>query len=281
MNSKAATTKNDSIIPGGDLADELPLWSSNFAWMLLEKINFKKNINILDVGCGTGFLSIELAQRFGNDCKVTALDIDPIMIDRLKQKTDFLNIENIDPVVANAEDMPFDKQSFDLIISNNGANNADDFEAVIGEVGRVSKRGAQFLLCQNTRRTFIEFYEQFEKAVKEIGKPEIISSIKSHINDKRRNRDSIYETLINVGFNVKNIYTDTFFYRFADGTSMMDYHLIKHFFRKSWDKLVPEEDRTNVYALVEKNLNKKAERLGEVILSVPYFCFESKKVLAF
>ena len=45
--------------------DELPLWSAPFAQRLLERAPLARGSTILDVGCGTGFLAIELAQRCG------------------------------------------------------------------------------------------------------------------------------------------------------------------------------------------------------------------------
>ena len=49
--------------------DDLPLWSAPFGLKLLETLKFKKNINVLDIGCGEGFPLIEIAARFGNGKK--------------------------------------------------------------------------------------------------------------------------------------------------------------------------------------------------------------------
>ena len=49
----------------GELYDELPLWSAPFGLLLLEQVVMRPGLTILDVGAGTGFLTIELAQRFG------------------------------------------------------------------------------------------------------------------------------------------------------------------------------------------------------------------------
>src|SRR5258708_9194598 len=45
----------------GDLYDELPLWSAPFGLLLLEHVKLRPGLTILDVGAGTGFMSIELA----------------------------------------------------------------------------------------------------------------------------------------------------------------------------------------------------------------------------
>src|SRR5262245_48144607 len=58
----------------GDLYDELPLWSAPFGLMLLEQVSLRPGMTILDVGAGTGFLTIELAQRCGSDAVVIAVD---------------------------------------------------------------------------------------------------------------------------------------------------------------------------------------------------------------
>jgi len=58
----------------GDLYDELPLWSARFGLVLLDQIKLRPGITILDAGAGTGFLSIELAQRCGADTQVIAVD---------------------------------------------------------------------------------------------------------------------------------------------------------------------------------------------------------------
>src|ERR1041385_3818774 len=54
--------------------DELPLWSAMFGLLLLEEVPLARVKMALDVGCGTGFPLIELAERLGSGTQVHGLD---------------------------------------------------------------------------------------------------------------------------------------------------------------------------------------------------------------
>ena len=70
-------TEVDHRAPGfGDDYDELPLWSAPFGLWLLDRVPVRPGLTILDVGAGTGFLTIELAQRCGAESTVIAVDAD-------------------------------------------------------------------------------------------------------------------------------------------------------------------------------------------------------------
>ena len=53
--------------------DNCPLWSSQFGYTILDKIDFMDNLTVLDIGTGTGFPAIEIAERMGNKSVVYAM----------------------------------------------------------------------------------------------------------------------------------------------------------------------------------------------------------------
>src|SRR5215469_6675364 len=110
----------------GDLYDELPLWSAPFGLMLLEQVQIRPGITILDVGAGTGFMTIELAQRCGSAAMVIAVDPWKAAIKRLARKVEHLGIENVHMVVRDVVAIDLPDASVDLIVSNLGINNYDD-----------------------------------------------------------------------------------------------------------------------------------------------------------
>ncbi len=75
--------------------DELPIWSAPFGLLLLDRVPLKRGNTILDVGAGTGFMSIELAQRSGLDSKVIVVDPWTEALQCLKQKISYLSYKFI------------------------------------------------------------------------------------------------------------------------------------------------------------------------------------------
>ena len=51
-----------------NVCDELSLWASPFGLLLLDNFPIKKYKRYLDIGFGTGFPLIEIAQRLGKEC---------------------------------------------------------------------------------------------------------------------------------------------------------------------------------------------------------------------
>ena len=157
------------------IIDELPLWSAPFGLNLLDNVQLKPNINVLDIGCGMGFPLIELSQRFGKSSKFYGLDPWLSALKRAQAK-----IKSI------AEKLPFKNNSFDLIVSNNGINNVQDIKQTLSECFRVSNPDVQFLMTMNLEDSMIEFYNVFEEILIENILIEEVRKMKDHIYSKRK-----------------------------------------------------------------------------------------------
>lgn len=103
--------------------DELPLWSTPFGILLLNNIPLQKDSIIVDIGCGTGFPLFEIAQRFGESCKVYGIDPWEKAIDIANRKKQQYRIKNVELIKCFGENMPFSNEYIDIVISNLGINN--------------------------------------------------------------------------------------------------------------------------------------------------------------
>ncbi len=88
--------------------DELSYWSAPFGIKLLDSIKYRKGINALDIGFGTGFPLIELANRLGNTSTVYGLDPWKAAMERCMQKLKTNGLTNIKLYEGIAENMPFE-----------------------------------------------------------------------------------------------------------------------------------------------------------------------------
>ena len=75
--------------------DDLPLWSASFGLKLLERVRIGTNLNVLDIGCGTGFPLLELAERLGETCQVFGIDPWEEAVRRIELKIKKRDIKNV------------------------------------------------------------------------------------------------------------------------------------------------------------------------------------------
>ena len=77
---------------------------------------------VLDVGCGAGVDLLVAAQLAGPSGKVSGLDLTPEMVDRARENVSQLGVSSVDVRSGAAESMPFEDETFDVVISNGVLN---------------------------------------------------------------------------------------------------------------------------------------------------------------
>lgn len=72
---------------------------------------------ILDVACGVGIVSLNLARRFP-DKQITGIDYSDAMVQQCKKSAEQKNLKNTNFIVMNANTIQFPKESFDIVLCN-------------------------------------------------------------------------------------------------------------------------------------------------------------------
>lgn len=260
-----------------DTFDELPFWSAPFGLKLLDNIDYRKNLSVLDIGFGSGFPLTEIAMRLGNSCTVYGIDPWTEAIERTKRKLDYYNINNVNLIEGVAEKIPLKDNSIDLITSNNGINNVSDIEQVISECSRIIKPGGQFIQTMNLDKTMFEFYYVMEDVLTELKLYKEIEHMHKHITEKRPSIDLFVETIQECDFTIKSIEHDQFNYKFVDGTALLNHYFIRFAFMNSWIALLPQDKVNETFSKIENALNKQADILGGIKLSIPYVLIDAIK----
>ena len=115
----------------------------------------------LDVAGGTGDIAFRLVEASNRNAHVTVLDINGSMLDvgRDRAAKNGL-VEHVDFVEANAEELPFNDNTFDAYTVAFGIRNVPHMDRALAEAYRVLKPGGQFL-CLEFSEVDVPFLDRF------------------------------------------------------------------------------------------------------------------------
>ncbi len=103
--------------------------------------------HVLDVAIGTADLTIEMLRR-GKAEQVTGIDLSDQMMAIGQKKTDKYQMSNVRFIHANAQQMPFEKDTFDAVTCAFGCRNFQDLDEGLREMYRVLKPGGQVTILE-------------------------------------------------------------------------------------------------------------------------------------
>ena len=83
---------------------------------LIAALNVKRGQQICDFGCGNGYYALRLAPLVGAQGRVFAVDIQPEMLELLKERYEARGIKNVVPILAELDNPQLDETPLDLVI---------------------------------------------------------------------------------------------------------------------------------------------------------------------
>ena len=107
---------------------------------MLADEEFDENIVVLDAGCGTGQTAEYLAKI--SDCKILAVDNNPIMIEKAVKRLARMN-KKIRPEIADIQNLPYENDLIDVVLSESviafttPANSIPELSRVLIKGGRL------------------------------------------------------------------------------------------------------------------------------------------------
>jgi len=114
--------------------------------MLCEAVDLRAGWDVLDVACGSGNATLAAARR---SCNVTGLDYVPALLERGRERATAERME-IEFVEGDAEALPFDDASFDVVLSTFGVMFAPNQPKAAAELLRVCRPGGKIGLANWT-----------------------------------------------------------------------------------------------------------------------------------
>jgi len=174
----------------------------------ISQMELTENINLLDIGCGTGWAVIYIARTVNWKGNFFGIDISDGMIEKAINNSK--GFDNINFQKVNAEQIPFQDNFFDKIICTNSFHHYPNPDKVMSEINRVLKlTGRIYILdvtsddffikwvnkkVQNKEPAHVSFHSSFEykelflkNGLRLIKSKRITYPLKIHIAEKQKN----------------------------------------------------------------------------------------------
>ena len=143
-------------------------YSSNqegwFPW-LYRMSDIQDGMNILEIGCGNGALWMENMECIPSHVHITLSDISEGM---LRDARNSINDERFSFSCFNAEKIPFEDESFDVVYANHMLFYCENIDLVVNECRRVLKKGGKLICSTYSRLHMKEITELVQEFNQEI-----------------------------------------------------------------------------------------------------------------
>ena len=140
----------------------VPLIFEPYARDLAERIAAKDPMHVLEIAAGTGVVTRALASRLPTT-RIVATDLNAPMLEHAKTRIGQNN--RVEWQTADAQDLPFNDESFDAVVCQFGAMFFPDKERAFTEAHRVLKRATRYYFSVWDKISANEFADVVTQAV--------------------------------------------------------------------------------------------------------------------
>lgn len=113
-----------------------------FGNWLYQQYEFIDNMRILELGCGTGDLWTNRVDRLGPGTSLILSDFSEGMVEGVRNKFSYNPRVSFEQI--NIEEIPYEEESFDMVIANMMLYHVPNLQKGLHEVRRVLKKGGSF-----------------------------------------------------------------------------------------------------------------------------------------
>jgi demethylmenaquinone methyltransferase/2-methoxy-6-polyprenyl-1,4-benzoquinol methylase len=140
-----------SVAQQYDVMNDLMSFGIHRLWkrFTIDASGVRPGNKVLDLAGGTGDLTAKFSQLVGREGKVILADINSSMLNVGRDKLRDLGlVQNIEYVQANAQYLPFEDNTFDIITIAFGLRNVTDKDMALRSMYRVLKPGGRLLVLE-------------------------------------------------------------------------------------------------------------------------------------
>ncbi len=140
----------NSVASKYDLMNDVLSFGAHRLWKCytVASSNVKVGDKVLDIAGGTGDLAIEFRKKVGNNGQVILSDINAAMLNEGRKNLTNKGIFGVEFVQLNAQNLPFNSNTFDCVSIAFGLRNVTDKNQALKEMYRILKPGGCLLILE-------------------------------------------------------------------------------------------------------------------------------------
>ena len=121
----------------------------DYLQFLIEKVwKITKKVDVIDFGCGYGYLGLVLMSLLPNGSSYTGVDISEELINKGKEIFEELPF-NHKFILSSANNVPEKDDTFDIAICNSVLMHIPEPDAVLAEMKRITKNDGMIITCES------------------------------------------------------------------------------------------------------------------------------------
>lgn len=134
-------------------------------WFAVAQSGVQAGDQVLDLAAGSGDLSLKFAKKVGDEGRVIVTDINEAMLEEGRKRLTNQGVAgNVSYCLVNAENLPFDDNSFDCISISFGLRNVTHKDVALASMQRCLKPGGRVIVLefsQPTNEMFRKVYDAY------------------------------------------------------------------------------------------------------------------------
>lgn len=186
---------------------------------LVSGLKIHKGDRVLDLACGTGFVTLEIAKKLKNSGEVYAVDISKKMLDIAKKKNKYKNIKFIEgDILEEIKKLP--SNYFDSVVCA-WALAYTNPKKLLKEIKRVLKDKGYVMIVVNRKGTLSNIESAFVELMKKY--PQNIKKVMSIRYILPRDKDHLKKLFMSAGLKPVKVWQDEKAYRFKKGVQAYEW----------------------------------------------------------
>jgi len=162
-------------------AEVWPVFAQKFGAMLIGALDVRPGARVVEVGCATGGLTLELSRRFDAASRIVAVDEAPFVPHARHKLEGEAGARRVTFEIGPAAPLALPDASADIVVANLAAGAFADPARAVRELARVLAPGGQAVITVPLRGSWTEFLDIYRDVLLDNGTPESAAALDQYV----------------------------------------------------------------------------------------------------